>query len=426
MANKIREDICNNNLKKKDRGRGKLRGNKAATGQDLAELFASADFHCDQSLCHRELLFKTLLRVVRPRIISYLEYFFGIKELLYLAKIVSVGENQLHHIIRMVELVTSFPVEVFNVLGFTREDLITGVLFHDLGKSKEVDDNYFDVRSIAKTKVPALLCHYPGMRWAEWRSPLHDHVFRSVEIALKYRVSAEVVKAIALHHHVKIRPRVLNLVGDALCLSRIVRLDIFNYNPEQYAAPGSNLAQVIALLDQLCAIERKFQARISLGLEPQQIEDEVVRDLVIGVAGVNDPRLQVLGVDLNGDESVILLDLQAFGSFVKLHTEYEIQNIKVSILQLIRSLIRVNRSGNKRDLVALIGGDEYAVITKVEDKEILEEMIERIIVTVKLRAGFGVRYGYGIGGTVSENFHQARIQAEMNKKCYFLMEKGSR
>ncbi|NPV29151.1 MAG: HDIG domain-containing protein [Firmicutes bacterium] len=397
-----------------------MQGKRAATKQELAEFCISADFHCDQPLCHRELLLKAVLGVVRPRIVPFLERFFGVKELLYLANIVSVGENQLHHTIRMVELAALLPGEVLDALGIAREELLEGVLFHDIGKGNEVDDSFFDARAVAKSRVPLLLRSYPGMRWAEWKTPFHDHVARSVEIARKYGLSARVQEGIALHHHVKIRPRTLNLVGDALCLTGIVKHDIFNYNPEQYAAPGCNLAQTIAILDQLCAIERKFQARVSLGLEPQQIEDEVVRDLVIGITGAEDPRLRVLDVSLTGDESVILLDLRAFGSFVKLHTEYEIQNIKVSILQLMRSLVRVNRAGRERDLVALIGGDEYAVITKVKDPRILEEMIERIAVIVKQRTGFEVRSGFGTGGKIPENFHQARLQAEINKRCRFL------
>ena len=123
----------------------------------------------------------------------------------------------------------------------------------------------------------------------------------------------------------KIRPRTLNLLGDSLQLSSMVKLDIFHYNPVQYAAPGGNLAQVIAILDQLCAIERKFRGFSGLGLEPQQIEYEVVRDLVIGITDNKDPRLDALGTSLNGNESVILFDLKAFGSFVKMHTEYEVK-----------------------------------------------------------------------------------------------------
>ena len=68
-----------------------------------------------------------------------------------------------------------------------------------------------------------------------------------------------------MHHHVKIRPRTLNLLGDSLRLSSMVKLDIFHYNPVQYAAPGGNLAQVIAILDQLCAIERKFRGFSGFG-----------------------------------------------------------------------------------------------------------------------------------------------------------------
>ncbi|HHY29723.1 MAG TPA: phosphohydrolase, partial [Syntrophaceticus sp.] len=157
-----------------------------------------------------------------------------------------------------------------------------------------------------------------------------------------------------------------------------------------------------------------------LGLEPEQIEYEVVRDLVIGISGKDDPRLEVLGLSLTGTESVILFDLRAFGSYVKMHTEYEVQNMKASILQLIRTLVRVNREGKERDLVALIGGDEYAVVTKVQDPVILDKMIERVARVIKLKTGFQVRAGYGIGNNIDENYHHARIQAEMLKERRFL------
>ena len=42
-----------------------------------------------------------------------------------------------------------------------------------------------------------------------------------------------------------------------------------------------------------------------LGLEPKQIEYEVVRDMVIGITRKDDPRLDVLGLSLTGKESVI-------------------------------------------------------------------------------------------------------------------------
>lgn len=400
-----------------------MRGERSVTEREVAEFCVAADFHCDQPLCHREILYKTLIRVIRPHLIPYLEHFFGIKELLYLARIVSVGENQLHHTIRMVELAASLPDEVMSFLGIKRDDLVMGVLFHDVGKGREVDDSVFDARSVSKGRVPQALRHYPGMRWVEWTTPFHDHVLLSHEIAKRYGLPENVLEAIALHHHVKIRPRALHLVGDALCLSMAVKEDIFNHHPEQYTAPGSNLAQVIAILDQLCAIERKYQARVGVGLEPHQIEDEVVRDLVTGMATAEDPRLRLLGVSLTGEESVVLFDLRAFGSFVKLHTEYEVQSLKASILQMIRSLVRVNRPGRERDLVALIGGDEYAVVTKVKDKRILDEMIERITLTVKKRTGIEMRYGLGVGGNIPSNFHQARIHAEMMRESHFLIIK---
>lgn len=400
-----------------------MRGERSVTEREVAEFCVAADFHCDQPLCHREILYKTLIGVIRPHLIPYLEHFFGIKELLYLARIVSVGENQLHHTIRMVELAASLPDEVMSYLGIKRDDLVMGVLFHDVGKGREVDDSVFDARSVSKGRVPQALRHYPGMRWVEWTTPFHDHVLLSHEIAKRYGLPENVLEAIALHHHVKIRPRALHLVGDALCLSMAVKEDIFNHHPEQYTAPGSNLAQVIAILDQFCAIERKYQARLGVGLEPHQIEDEVVRDLVTGMATAEDPRLRLLGVRLTGDESVVLFDLRAFGSFVKLHTEYEIQSLKASILQMIRSLVRVNRPGHERDLVALIGGDEYAVVTKVKDKRILDEMIERIALTVKKRTGIEMRYGLGVGGNIPSNFHQARIQAEMMRGSHFYIIK---
>jgi hypothetical protein len=156
--------------------------------------------------------------------------------------------------------------------------------------------------------------------------------------------------------------------------SLIVRLDIFRYNMAQYAAPGGNLAQLVAIFDQMCAIERKFKGFAGLGLEPQRLEYEVVRDLVIGITDKNDPRLDILGTSLTGKESVILFDLQAFGSYVKMHTEYEVQNTKVSILQLIRTVIRGRSNGkNECDLVALIGG--------------ADTMLSRIIYTIIGLAG---------------------------------------
>ena len=368
----------------------------------------------------RELFYKTLLEVFNPKIVAYLERLYQVEELLPLSEIISAGENQLHHIVRMLEMAASIPDNVLEALKITGEELIAGVIFHDVGKGKEVDDRFFEASMVQKRRVPTYLRHYPGMNWAEWTVPFHNHIGISHQIAKKYHCSQKVLEAVALHHHVKIRPRTLNLIGDVLNISNIVRLDIFHYKPAQYAAPGSNLAQVVAILDQMCAIERKFRGFSGLGLEPKQIEYEVVRDLVIGISGKDDPRLDVLGLSLTGTESVILFDLRAFGSYVKMHTEYEVQNMKASILQLIRTLVRVNREGKERDLVALIGGDEYAVVTKVQDPVILDKMIERVARVIKLKTGFQVRAGYGIGNNIDENYHHARIQAEMLKERRFL------
>lgn len=370
----------------------------------------------------RELFYRTLLQVFNPKIVPYLERLYQVKELLSLSEIISAGENQLHHIVRMLEMAASIPDNVLEVLKIAGQDLVAGVIFHDVGKGKEVDDRVFESSMVRKVRAPTYLRHYPGMNWAEWTVPFHNHIGASYKLAKKYHCSQKVLEAVALHHHVKIRPRTLNLIGDALNISNIVRLDIFYYRPEQYAAPGSSLAQVIAVLDQMCAIERKFRGFSGLGLEPKQIEYEVVRDLVIGISGKDDPRLDVLGLSLTGKESVILFDLRAFGSYVKMHTEYEVQNMKASILQLIRTLVRVNRGGKERDLVALIGGDEYAVLTKVQNPTVLQEMIERVAKVIKLKTGFQVRAGYGIGSSIDENYHHARIQAEMLKERRFLLE----
>lgn len=372
----------------------------------------------------RESLLEALLGIVRPQILPFISSFLQVKELVGLADVVSTGENQLHHVIRMVELAATLSDKVYATLGFTREQLVTAVLFHDLGKGHEIDDRRFTPSLIVKTRVPDVVRPYPGMKWADWKSPLHDHVAKSVELCHCYNLDPEVSEAVALHHHVKIRPRTLDVIANDLSLSLFVKMDIFYHNPEQYAAPGSKLSQAVAVLDQLCAIERKFPARVTLSQEPQQIEEEVVRDLVIGIAGVEDNRLRFLNISLDGSEPVILFNLCAFGRFVKLHTEYEIQNIKYSILQLIRSLLQTESPQDERSLVTLVEADAYAVITRNynnEDKN-LEDLILKISQEVKSHTGFELRSGYGFGDTIAENFHQARIQAEMNKKCRFLLE----
>jgi GGDEF domain-containing protein len=371
----------------------------------------------------REHFYQTLLQVFNSKIVPYVERLYQVKELLPLLEITSAGENQFHHIIRMLEKAATISDSVLDVFQITREELVDAVIFHDVGKGKEVDDRFFEFSAVRKGKVPAHLRNYPGMNWAEWIVPLHTHIDVSYQIAKKYHCSEKVLEAVAMHHHVKIRSHTLNLVCDALNVSNMIRLDIFHYNPAQYAAPGGNLAQLVAIFDQMCAIERKFKGFAGLGLEPQRLEYEVVRDLVIGITDKNDPRLDILGTSLTGKESVILFDLQAFGSYVKMHTEYEVQNTKVSILQLIRTVIRGRSNGkNECDLVALIGGDEYAVVTKVEQPAIIEKMIERVAAAVKLKTGFRVRVGYGIGSTIDENYHQARTQAEMLKHCRYLLE----
>jgi hypothetical protein len=47
-------------------------------------------------------------------------------------------------------------------------------------------------------------------------------------------------------------------------------------------------------------------------------------------------------------------------------------------------------------------------------------MIERVARVIKLKTGFQVRAGYGIGNNIDENYHHARIQAEMLKERRFL------
>lgn len=376
----------------------------------------------DEGLYRRELFFRTLLEVTNPEIVPYLERLYEVKELIPLSGIISAGENQLYHVIRMLEIAASIPEKVLEILNISREELVAGVIFHDVGKGKEIDDRYFDSSMVRKSTAPVIFRQYPGMNWAEWVVPFHNHIESSYRTAKKYRCSKRVLEAVALHHHVKIRPRTLNLIGDSLRLSSIVKLDIFHYNPVQYAAPGGILAQVIAILDQVSAIERKFRGFSGLGLEPEQIEYEVVRDLVIGITDSEDPRLDILGISLSGKESVILFDLRAFGSYVKMHSEYEVQNMKASVLQLIRNMVRVNRSGRHRDMVALIGGDEYAVVTKADDSAILKKMVNRVAEVIKLKTGFQVRAGYGIGRSIAENYHQARVQADLLKKHRFLVD----
>lgn len=364
----------------------------------------------------RELFYQTLLQVFNSKIVPYVERIYQIKELLPLSDVVSAGENQLHHTFRMLEKAASISNSVLDVLQITREELVDAAIFHDVGKGKEVDDRFFSFSVVRKGEVPTHLRRYQGMNWAEWTVPFHTHIKASYQIAKKHHCSQEVLEAIAMHHHVKIQSPTLNLVCDDLSINSVIRSDILNYKSAQYAVLGGNLAQLVAIFDQLCAIERKIKGYTCLGVGSQRLEYEVVRDLVIGITDRDDPRLGVLGVSLTGKESAILFDLRNFGSYVKMHTEYEVQNIKVSILQLIRGLVRGELANDRNyDLVALIGGDEYAVITKVKQPAILEKMIDRVAVAIKLKTGFRVRAGYGIGSTIDINYHQARTQAEMSR-----------
>ena len=91
----------------------------------------------------RELFYQTLLEVINPKIVPYLERLYEVKELLPLSEIISAGENQFHHIIRMLEIAASIPDSVLRILKISREELVAGVIFHDVGKGKEVDDRLF-------------------------------------------------------------------------------------------------------------------------------------------------------------------------------------------------------------------------------------------------------------------------------------------
>lgn len=367
-------------------------------------------------LASKELFYQTLLQVFDKKLVAYVERLYQIKELLPLSEIISAGENQLHHTLCMLEKAASISNSILDVLQITREELVDAAIFHDVGKGKEVDDRFFSFSMVCKGRVPTYLCRYQGMNRAEWTVPFHTHIEASCRIAEKHRCSQKVLEAIAMHHHVKIQLSTLNLVCDDLSINSVICSDVNNYKPAQYAIPGGNLAQVVAIFDQLCAIIRKIKGYNCLGPGAQRLEYEVVRDLVIGVTDKDDPRLDVLGVSLTGKEAAILFDLRDFGSYVKKHTEYEVQNIKVSVLQLIRSLVRGELANDRGyDLVALIGGDEYAVITKVEQPAVLDKMVDRIAIAIKLKTGFLVRTGYGTGSTIDKNYHQARIQAEQSR-----------
>lgn len=352
-----------------------------------------------------------LKSLFQPRLIPVIDTIFEIPELFKLVDIVALGENQIHHVIRMAEEASQIPEQVLAELGTTWETLITAILFHDIGKGPEIDDWRFANETVRPKKVPGILRKYNVPDNIEFIYPLHCHVTRSVQIAESYNLDREIIEAIALHHHIKITSQVLAPVAKPLALTSLICSDILHFNPGQYAVPGSKLAQLLGLLDQLCAIERKFRGKVYLSVEPGKLEDEVVKDLIIGVAEKNDPRLNILGFVLNGEESVILLDLSAFGEYVRTHTEYQVQAVKKDVLNTIRSLTRTGGNKRGRDAVGLIGGDEFVIITPTTDQVTMEKMIARVTSAIKARTGLGCRVGYGKGQSIPENFHQARFKA---------------
>lgn len=371
---------------------------------------------CDVNFCSRDLLMKVLRSLVSPRLVPVIDRIFQVQELFVLADVVSLGENQLHHVIRMCEYADSLSEGVLAALEVSRADLLTAVMFHDIGKGAEIDDRNIGQQASKSVKVPKALRKYGVPVWVELCSPKHDHIEKSLQLAETYHLGLPILQAIALHHHVKITPPVLKEVAGGLVLARTISEDILYYEPEQYAAKGSNLTQIVAILDQLCAVERKFQGRVSFIGEPDKMEDELVRDLVIGVSGPEDPRLAALGLPFEGHETVILLDLRSFGAFVQLHSEYQVQGTKRDILNTIRSVVRVQDHHRIKDAVGLVGGDEYVVITRVQEAAILDKIIERIKGAVKARTGFGLRVGYGVGNNIPENFHEARTKSNLDKK----------
>jgi len=366
-------------------------------------------------LHRRDMPVLLLKSLVQPRLIPVIERIFEIPELFNLVDIISLGENQLHHVIRMAEAADRLPEQVLEGLDITREALITAILFHDIGKGPETDDWQLVSEAIQLRRVPDALRAYDVPEWAEYLVPLHRHIAKSIQIAEAYHLDKEIIRAIALHHHIKITPEVLTAVTRPLALTPLLCSDILQFRPAQYAVRGSNLAQLLAILDQLGAIERKFHGRVFLSAEPDKLEDEVVKDLIIGVAEKNDPRLDLLGFDLDGRESVILLDLCSFGEFVETHTEYQVQAVKKDVLNTIRSLTRANGNGRNRDAVGLIGGDEFVIITSVSGPEAMEKMTGRITSAIKTRTGLGCRVGFGTGEDIPENFHQARFKANEHK-----------
>lgn len=377
---------------------------------------AKKEEECSGNFCSRDLLMKVLRSLTSPRLAPVIDRIFQVQELFVLADVVSLGENQLRHVIRMCEYADILSEEVLAGLEIDREELFTAVMFHDIGKGAEVDDRNIEPAAARSGKLPKIMRKYGVPSWADYRCPMHEHIEKSLRVAETYNVSRPVLEAIALHHHVKITPPVLKEIAAGLVLAPMIAEDILHHEPEQYAAKGSSLTQAVAVLDQLCAIERKFQGRVSFTGEPDKLEGELVRDLVIGVTGPDDPRLKALGLPFEGNETVILLDLRSFGAFVQLHSEYQVQATKREILNTIRSVVRVQDHHRVKDAVGLVGGDEYAVITKVQDEMILERIIERVRGAVKVRTGFSLRVGYGVGKTIPENFHEARTKSNLAKK----------
>jgi len=371
--------------------------------------------NCETAMCSRDLMLRVVKSLVRPQLMPVIHRIFEVHELFQLADVVSMGENQLYHVVRMCEHVVELKDSFLSELGVEQEELLTAVLFYDCGKSSEVDDNLFIPENCKQARVPRKLRNCGIPEWAEYYTPMHDHLERSVRIAESYDLKETVLEAIALHHHVKILPELVYQVARALYLPHVICEDILRHKPGQHVAKGSTLAQVLGIVNQICAIERKFGGRVYLAREPEKIEDELVKDLVIGVTDSSDPRLGLLGISLAGNETVILFDLRGFGEFVQNNSEYKVQATKREVLKTIRSVIRVQDHHRDKDMVGLIGGDEYAVITRVRDEAIIDKMIERIKSAIMNRTGLNVRYGYSMGGVLEENFHAARDKANLEK-----------
>lgn len=371
--------------------------------------------HCETAMCSRDLMLKIVKSLVRPQLMPVIHRIFEVQELFQLADVVSMGENQLYHVVRMCEHVVELKDSFLAELGIEREELITAALFHDCGKSSEVDDNIFLAENCKQSRVPKKLLSYGVPRWAEYYTPLHNHIERSVRTGESYNLNEHVLEAIALHHHVKILPELVYQVARGLYLPHVICEDILRHKPKQHVAKGSTLAQVLGIMNQICAIERKFGGRVYLARELEKIEDELVKDLVIGVADTSDPRLGLLSISLEGNETVILFDLRGFGIFVQNNSEYKVQATKREVLKTIRSVIRVQDHHRDKDMVGLIGGDEYAVVTKVKDEAIIHKMIDRIKSAIMNRTGLNVRYGYSFDGNLEENFHAAREKANLEK-----------